>query len=117
MPVSTLLCSLYLALVTPTPELFAVGSEPFWTLKVDAESAEIRLDRAGEPPLVFPYVAARSTPGRLAAASYFARSADDRYRIAITVSERACTDAASGNRYARTVALELNGRLYAGCGK
>ncbi|QIG80578.1 META domain-containing protein [Stakelama tenebrarum] len=84
----------------------AIGTEPFWSLTIDADT--MRFERPDHPPLV------RERPqARVALASQNFATRDMLVQV---FSARSCSDGMSDRTYPDTVQVTVNGTRYRGCG-
>lgn len=93
----------------------AIGQEPGWLAELDAppqSSLRLQLDY-GQALVEVPN--AEALPGADGATRYTGQTLQD-VEVELRVSERPCEDAMSGERFAYTAELEVDGRQYAGCG-
>ena len=94
-------------------ELWAVGSEPFWSLQVSAAEAVAEWSALGEATVAYPYAAPTlEREGKVR--RYYLRGDQ---RLKVTVTEASCEDSMAGNRYPYRVRVERAGRVYEGCGQ
>lgn len=90
----------------------AVGNEPGWVLDLfEGDRIRFRYDY-GQREAVVP------APEPTAAAGQTVyRAETEAHDLTVTVSDSACTDTMSGERFTATVTVELDGRTYRGCGR
>jgi uncharacterized membrane protein len=93
----------------PKGPFSAGGNEPFWRVRVDAET--LLLDRLGEPPLTAPKPQAAIAEGALT----WTAEASGR-PIAVRIRPEICRDSMTGMPYPARVAVSFDGRTLEGCG-
>ena len=90
----------------------AVGQEPGWHLEIRwGERIRFVYDY-GEREVVTP---APEPTGEEATRTYHAET--EAYDLTVTITDEPCTDAMSGERFEKTVTVELDGETYRGCGR
>jgi len=92
-------------------EFRASGDEPAWGLEI-ARSG-LRYLAPGQPDVVLPYAAARGVAGHLKYESTLAGPTPR--TLDVDLAEKACVDPRSGERFAWTASVRLDGRLVRGC--
>jgi uncharacterized membrane protein len=95
---------------SPLPAFEARGQEPGWLAQLSPAGLSLTLDY-GERRLTTPPPAATSTAGGTVYASVSAAGP-----VRMTVLDRPCADAMSGQPYPATVTLVVADRTYEGCG-
>jgi heat shock protein HslJ/uncharacterized membrane protein len=94
-------------------ELRAVGQEPGWSFELFPDRM-VFSDSYGTKSVMTP----RSAPGASATAGETVYAAvSEAHRLTIRVRETSCVDTMSGERYGSTVEVELDGKIYRGCGE
>ena len=90
----------------------AVGQEPGWHLEI-TEGERIRFVYAyGEREAITP---APESEMRGAQVIYHAQT--EAHDLMVTIADEPCSDAMSGERFDKTVTIELDGETYRGCGR
>ncbi len=93
-----------------SPSYTARGNEPFWNVSIDGQAIVFRA--LGQEAVTYPYHPARNTGKQ----KIFESQAEGS-RIRITFAEESCMDSMSGERFAYTVTMEKDGKVFKGCGK
>ena len=95
-------------------EFRAVGQEPGWVVEVDLGERLRYLGDYGRTQLVTPMPAAPIVDPA-GVVTYAVRT--EAHALTLVVRERPCQDAMSGAAFTHTVALTVDGRALAGCGR
>lgn len=85
-----------------------IGTEPFWNVQV--EKSGITFHLMGEEPVAYPFRPARKKGN----SSVYETSAGNS-RMAVTITEGACSDGMSDANYPYQVQVERDGQSYQGC--
>ncbi len=93
-------------------EFRAVGNEPGWYLEVRGEQHLLFVGDYGSSRHLFTELTATEEGDEL---HYRGRSASE--SIAVTVSETFCADSMKGEEFPYTVTVQLNNRIFSGCGR
>jgi putative lipoprotein len=90
----------------------AVGQEPGWHLEVERAGAIRFVGDYGERTITTPVPEPTVTGERT---EY--RAVTEAHDLRVVIDRRACTDAMSGERFAATVMVKVDGDEYHGCGR
>jgi uncharacterized membrane protein len=94
-------------------EFRATGNEPGWVLEISAARIVFVTDH-GETRVELPTPEPSADP-RAAATRY--RAAGSGHELVVTLHERRCTDAMTGELSGSSVEVTLDGRVHRGCGQ
>jgi uncharacterized membrane protein len=94
-------------------DFFATGSNPSWSLDIDAERW-IRFGAFEEPPSLSTSVPSPVIDTVTSTAVYSAANISG--RLTVTISNQRCVDTLSGIEYLFAVEVEALGKTYSGCG-
>jgi uncharacterized membrane protein len=92
-------------------DFFALGTEPFWLMEMDADKQISFLQVENNQTTVFPYVAPVPQNGQLL---YSVQN--DSTKLQIVITPQFCSDGMSDNWYEYKVEANFNGSVYNGCG-
>lgn len=90
----------------------ALGNEPGWILEMGPQAVTLVADY-GERTLEFPAVPPVEDPGDGSTRYVLTTDTDT---LVVTLTPGPCFDGMSGHEFQTTVHLDLNGRVYRGCG-
>jgi heat shock protein HslJ/uncharacterized membrane protein len=94
-------------------ELRAVGQEPGWIFELSPDRM-VFAGSYGTKSVMTPRPAAGASP-RAGETVYAAVT--EAHRLTVRIRETSCLDTMSGERYGSTVEVELDGKIYRGCGE